>query len=66
MTLQNSLVFVNNEHSVFDPGRKALKKKFGRVMRSPKDGLTEMLVDHYSAITEWVEQRNEEAAPSVE
>ncbi|KAI9853167.1 MAG: Histone deacetylase hda1 [Thelocarpon superellum] len=61
---RNSLVFVNQNHLIFAPGRKALKRKFGHIIRSPKDGMSDMLAFHQGEVQQWIEARNA-AAPAT-
>ena len=71
---QRSLIFVGSEHPSFDPDRKPLKKRFGKIIQSPEDKLQEMMHHHESSITdrilalteEWREDhRNDQPAPDT-
>ncbi|OCK79599.1 hypothetical protein K432DRAFT_63137 [Lepidopterella palustris CBS 459.81] len=49
---QHSLVFVANNHLAWDPSRtRKLRKKYGKLVRSPHTNLNEMLAEHKSEVT---------------
>lgn len=58
---QNSLVYVSHTHGVWNnvEGRRKPSKRYGRLIRSPKTGLSEMLVYHKKDVFEWIESRIE-------
>ena len=56
------MVLVNHGHAAFDVGRKALKRRFGNIIQSPKHGLTAMLASHRAQVTGWLEERIEQAS----
>ncbi|KAL4892077.1 histone deacetylase Hda1 [Aspergillus ambiguus] len=57
----NSLVFVSRAHGVWnnvDSGRnKKPSKRYGNLIQSPKEGLSEMLMHHKSDVYEWISER---------
>ncbi|KAL1964360.1 hypothetical protein VTN77DRAFT_7045 [Rasamsonia byssochlamydoides] len=55
----NSLVFVSHTHGVWNnvEGRRRPSKRYGRLLRSPKAGLSEMLVHHKNEVFDWIESR---------
>jgi len=55
----NSLIFVSHLHSVWAPGDNSKKpsKRYGRLIRSPKKGLTEMLQAHKDQVTDFMLER---------
>ncbi|KAL2004581.1 hypothetical protein VTN00DRAFT_3317 [Thermoascus crustaceus] len=57
----NSLVYVSHTHGVWNnvEGRRKPSKRYGRLIRSPKTGLSEMLVYHKKDVFEWIESRIE-------
>ncbi|KUL85164.1 hypothetical protein ZTR_06261 [Talaromyces verruculosus] len=54
----NSLVFVSHTHGVWhNENRRKPSKRYGRLLRSPKTGLNEMLLQHKTEVFTWIEQR---------
>lgn len=55
----NSLVFVSHAHGVWHTteNRRKPSKRYGRLLRSPKAGLNEMLLHHKTEVYTWIEQR---------
>ncbi|KAL1984364.1 hypothetical protein VTN96DRAFT_9225 [Rasamsonia emersonii] len=56
---ENSLVYVSHTHGVWNnvEGRRRPSKRYGRLIQSPKAGLSEMLVHHKHEVFEWIETR---------
>jgi histone deacetylase 6 len=55
----NSLVYVSHKHGVWNniEGRRRPSKRYGRLLRSPKAGLNEMLVYHQGDVFNWITSR---------
>jgi histone deacetylase 6 len=56
---QNSLVYVSHTHGVWSnmENRRKPSKRYGRLLRSPKAGLNEMLLHHKQEVIDWIETR---------
>lgn len=57
---QKSLIFVADEHSCWDPEGKRPKRRHGRLQRSGKSRLQEMLHAHQEDIWEHLESKTED------
>ncbi|GES66357.1 histone deacetylase [Aspergillus terreus] len=56
----NSLVFVSRAHGVWNPEtnrHKKPSKRYGNLIQSPKEGLSEILMHHKSEVYEWISER---------
>uniref|UniRef100_A0A093V872 Histone deacetylase n=1 Tax=Talaromyces marneffei PM1 TaxID=1077442 RepID=A0A093V872_TALMA len=54
----NSLVFVSHTHGVWhNENRRKPSKRYGRLLRSPKTGLNEMLLHHKPEVLTWIDER---------
>ncbi|PSN68434.1 putative histone deacetylase [Corynespora cassiicola Philippines] len=64
----HSLIFVEKDHAVWDPSRqRKLRKKWGKLVKSNKDNLNSMLVEHEQEVQELLLKMRssfEEEAPS--
>lgn len=58
---QNSLVFVSHTHGVWNnvEGRRKPSKRYGRLIRSPKTGLSGLLLYHKKEVFDFIESRVE-------
>ncbi|KAI9807599.1 MAG: hypothetical protein M1825_005539 [Sarcosagium campestre] len=54
---KNSLVFVSASHTVWEPDRRRPKRKFGRIVKSTGNSLSEMLPEHQAQVASWIEDR---------
>ncbi|KZF20599.1 Arginase/deacetylase [Xylona heveae TC161] len=54
---KNSMVFVSGTHLVWSPDRRRPKKKFGNLIKSPQNGLNEMLHAHQQQIQKFILDR---------
>ncbi|KAJ9395721.1 hypothetical protein DTO282F9_7341 [Paecilomyces variotii] len=56
---ENSLVYVSHAHGVWSnfENRRKPSKRYGRLLRSPKAGLSEMLEHHKSDVFNWIDSR---------
>ncbi|KAI9814010.1 MAG: Polyamine deacetylase hdac10 [Pycnora praestabilis] len=59
VSLQNSRIFVASDHFVWSPERKPPKKRFGKLVKSPKVSLNEMLKYHEQDVRDFVVERIE-------
>ena len=56
----SSQVYVANDHACWsDPDltRKVMKRRFGNVIRSPANGLTPMMAEHFADVQQFVADR---------
>ncbi|KAF2840317.1 histone deacetylase clr3 [Patellaria atrata CBS 101060] len=56
---RNSHVFVANSHLAWDPERKK-RKKYGNIIKSPYDGINDMLYAHRHDVTTFLDQSTQE------
>ncbi|KAL4747341.1 hypothetical protein BDW72DRAFT_182965 [Aspergillus terricola var. indicus] len=61
----NSLVFVSKAHGVWKSDRKATKR-YGKLIQSPREGLSEMLMHHKDEVFQWIEDRIEPDSEETE
>ncbi|KAL4995413.1 hypothetical protein BDV10DRAFT_174661 [Aspergillus recurvatus] len=61
----NSLVFVSKAHGVWKSDRKATKR-YGKLIQSPKEGLSDMLMHHKDEVFQWIQDRVEPDSEETE
>lgn len=54
------MVYVSHTHGVWNniENRRKPSKRYGRLIRSPKAGLSEMLEHHKKDVFQWIESRS--------
>ncbi|WEW56248.1 Histone deacetylase hda1 [Emydomyces testavorans] len=58
---EHSLIYVSYHHNAFkNPETKRPSKRYGRLLRSPKTTLNEMLLSHMKDVTKWIEDQIDE------
>ncbi|EAA59664.1 hypothetical protein AN8042.2 [Aspergillus nidulans FGSC A4] len=61
----NSLVFVSKAHGVWKSDRKATKR-YGKLIQSSREGLSDMLMHHKDEVFQWIEDRIEPESEETE
>jgi histone deacetylase 6 len=64
--LQNSLVFVSESHGIWKDQDRKPSKRYGKLFKSNKSSLSEMMTENQQQVFEWLADRADEALDETE